>query len=173
MPDVIGLLGLVLALLGAPPAMPSNVVKPVPGHVLREFVPPVSPFGAGHRGADLAAGPGEDVRSVLPGLVTFSGRVAGQGWVTVRHSSDLETTYGDLDPRLVTAGDRVEAGQVLGRLGPGARHLDWGTRLDGVYVDPLSLLGQWEIHLVHDPTEHRWSRDPPSPCMLRSRSCPL
>lgn len=173
MPDVIGLLGLVLTLLGAPPAMPANIVRPVPGNVLREFVPPASPFGAGHRGADLAANPGEDVRSALPGLVTFSGRVAGRGWVTVRHSSDLETTYGDLDPRLVTAGDRVEAGQVLGRLGPMADHLDWGARLEGAYVDPLSLLGRWEIHLVHDYTEHHRSRAPPSPCMLRSRSCRL
>jgi murein DD-endopeptidase MepM/ murein hydrolase activator NlpD len=173
-PDVIGLLSLVLTLLSAPPAMPSSVVvKPVPGSVVRAFVPPATPFGAGHRGADLAAGPGEDIRSVLPGFVTFSGLVAGRGWVTVRHSSDLETTYGDLEPRLVTAGDRIEAGQILGRLAPTADHLDWGARLDGVYVDPLSLLGQWEVHLLPDQPDGYRSRDPPSPCMLRSRSCRL
>ncbi|MGH8883638.1 MAG: M23 family metallopeptidase [Egibacteraceae bacterium] len=172
-PDVIGLLGLVLALVGASPAMLSGAVRPVPGPVVREFVSPATPFGAGHRGADLAARPGEDVRSLLAGLVTFSGLVAGRGWVTVRHSEDLETTYGDLDPRLVAAGDRVEAGQALGRLAPTADHLDWGARLDGAYVDPLSLLGRWEIHLVPDQQDDHRSRGPPSPCMLRNRSCRL
>lgn len=146
---------------------------PVPGPVIRQFVPPPTPYGAGHRGVDLAAGAGQDVRSAMSGLVTFSGLVAGRGWVTIRHSNDLDSTYGNLDPRFVTAGDRVETGQVLGRIAPAANHLDWGTRLNGVYVDPLSLLGRWEIHLVADLPVDRRSRDPPLPCMLRSRSCCL
>lgn len=170
---MIGSLCLVVTLLGAPPAMPSSAVRPVPGPVVREFVPPANPFAAGHRGVDLAAKPGEDVRSALPGLVTFSGLVAGRGWVTVRHSANIETTYGSLDPRLVTAGDWVEAGHVLGRLATTADHLDWGARFDGGYVDPLSLLGRWEIHLVPDTPDDRRSRGPPAPCMLRSRSCRL
>lgn len=172
MPEMIGAFCL-LMLLGAPPAMPSNAVRPVPGSVIHEFAPPAIPFGAGHRGVDLAAAPGEDVRSVLPGLVTFSGLVAGKSWVTVRHSADLETTYGDLDPRLVAAGDRVESGRVLGRLAPTANHLDWGARLEGVYVDPLSLLEQWEIHLVPDAPDDRRSRASPPACMLLTRSCRL
>ena len=170
---MIGSLCVVLTLLGAPPAMPSRAVRPVPGPVVREFVAPANPFGAGHRGVDLAAGPGEDIRSALPGLVTFSGLVAGQGWVTVRHSADLETTYGNLDPRQVSAGDRVEAGDVLGWLAPTAGHLDWGARWDGAYMDPLSLLERWEIHLVRDAQDESRSRDPPPPCMLRSRLCRL
>jgi murein DD-endopeptidase MepM/ murein hydrolase activator NlpD len=172
-PDVIGQLYLVLALVSASSGMPSGVVRPVPGPVVHQFVPPATPYGAGHRGVDLEAGAGEDVHSALSGLVTFSGLVAGRGWVTIRHSNDLESTYGNLDPRFVTAGDRVEAGQVLGRLTSTANHLDWGVRLKGAYVDPLSLLGRWEIHLVADLRVGCRSRDPPLPCMLRSRSCRL
>jgi hypothetical protein len=71
------------------------------------------------------------------------------------------------------AGDLVEAGHVLGRLAHAANHLDWGARLNGSYVDPLSLLGRWEVHLVPDLPIDQRSRDPPSPCMLLSRSCRL
>jgi murein DD-endopeptidase MepM/ murein hydrolase activator NlpD len=143
--------------LGA--AAAPGVVAPVPGPVVRGFAAPDNPFAAGHRGVDLAAAPGEHVRAALPGLVTFAGLVAGKGWVTIRHTQGvgrtlagarLETTYGDLDPRLVVAGEQVEAGQVLGRLAATAGHLDWGARLDGRYIDPLGLLGRWEIHLVRD-----------------------
>ena len=124
-------------------------VPPVPGPVVRPFDQPER-YAPGHRGTDLAAVPGEEVRAALPGLVTFAGRVAGRGWVTVRHDAHLDTTYGDLDPRLVAAGDWVEAGQPLGRLAPAAGHLDWGARMDGAYIDPLTLLGRWEVYLVAD-----------------------
>ncbi|MGH3666181.1 MAG: peptidoglycan DD-metalloendopeptidase family protein, partial [Egibacteraceae bacterium] len=88
-------------------------------------------------------------RAALGGRVTFAGRVAGVGWVTVDHGGGLSTTYGPLTPRVVVAGDVVASGEVLGRLAEGATHLDWGARLDGDYVDPLGLLGPWEVHLVH------------------------
>jgi len=136
---------LLLALLTPAFAAP---VAPVPGAVVRPFDPPPTRFTAGHRGADLAAVPGEEVRAAMAGVVTFAGVVAGRGWVTVRHEGGLDTTYGDLDPRLVTAGTRVDAGQVLGRLAPTGTHLDWGARLDGEYVDPLALLRRWEVYLV-------------------------
>ncbi|HWB73049.1 MAG TPA: M23 family metallopeptidase, partial [Egibacteraceae bacterium] len=131
---------------GQPAAGPA--VPPVPGPPVRAFNPPASPFGAGHRGVDLAAGPGEVVRAAMDGLVAFSGEVAGRGWVTLRHGGDLETTYGVLEPRLVVAGQRVRAGDPLGVLAADADHLDWGARLVGAYIDPLSLLGRWRVHLV-------------------------
>lgn len=121
---------------------------PVPGRVLRAFTPPATPYGAGHRGVALAAAPGDAVRAALPGVVRFSGVVAGRGWVTVDHGGGLDTTYGDLQPRLAAAGDRVDAGQVLGWLAPHAGHLHWGARVRGSYIDPLGLFGRWEPHLT-------------------------
>jgi murein DD-endopeptidase MepM/ murein hydrolase activator NlpD len=121
---------------------------PVDGPVLRVFDPPATPYGAGHRGVDLAAEPGTPVRAALPGVVTFSGEVARRGWVTVAHGGGLDTTYGWIDPRSVTRGERVREGQVLGRLAGDAAHLDWGARIDGEYVDPLGLLGPWRATLV-------------------------
>jgi murein DD-endopeptidase MepM/ murein hydrolase activator NlpD len=128
------------ALLLTPPPATAGVVRPHDGPVVAPFDPPQSRYGPGHRGVDLAGRPGESVRAALPGTVTFAGPVAGVGWVTVRHSDGLDTTYGPLDPRRVEVGERVAAGQVLGVLAAGATHLDWGARRDGRYVDPLGLL---------------------------------
>lgn len=123
-------------------------VPPVPGAVVRTFDPPATRYGAGHRGVDLRARGGEPVSAALGGVVTFAGEVAGVGWVTVDHGAGLDTTYGPLDPRLVSAGSRVDAGAVLGALRADARWLDWGARRHGEYIDPLTLLGRWEVHLT-------------------------
>jgi murein DD-endopeptidase MepM/ murein hydrolase activator NlpD len=98
-------------------------------------------------------------------MVAFSGPVGGAGWVTLRHGGGLETTYGVLDPRSVRTGQRVRAGAVLGQLSPSAGHLDWGARLDGAYVDPLGLLGSWQIGLAPvdpRPSAGRGSRAAPA-----------
>jgi murein DD-endopeptidase MepM/ murein hydrolase activator NlpD len=128
---------------------PSGDVQwPVDGDVLRRFEAPATRFGAGHRGVDLAAEPGQEVRAALGGIVVFAGLVAGSGWVTVDHGNGLVTTYGVLGSWDVDPGVAVAAGERLGRLAPSATHLDWGARRDGAYIDPLSLFGRWRVRLV-------------------------
>ena len=124
------------------------LLPPVPGAVTRHFDPPPLPYAAGHRGVDLEAQPGEQVRAVLPGVVRFEGVVALVGWISVDHGGGLVTTYGPLDPRLVHAGQRVGAGQALGRIAEDGGHLNWGARLHGAYIDPLSLLEPWRPYLT-------------------------
>jgi murein DD-endopeptidase MepM/ murein hydrolase activator NlpD len=126
-------------------------IPPVLGPVLRGFEPPPHPYGPGHRGVALQAAPGEAVRAALPGRITFAGEVARVGWVTVGHGGGLDTTYGPLDPRLVVSGQSVDRGQVIGRLAAEGTHLHWGARLHRDYIDPLLLLGRWEVHLVAEP----------------------
>lgn len=134
-----------------PDAASSGAVRPVDGSVVRHFEEPAHPYGPGHRGVDLAAGPGTTVRAALPGVVTFAGQVALRGWVTVDHGGGLDTTYGVIDPRFVTAGQQVRTGQSLGEVAAGVEHLDWGARLHGTYIDPLRLLWRWRPHLVRLP----------------------
>ena len=125
-------------------------VRPVVGRVVKPFDPPATRYSAGHRGVDLRSRPGEPVVAALGGTVTFAGRVAGVAWVTVGHGGGLSTTYGPIDPRVVSVGEVVAPGEILGFVGEGATHLDWGARLDGEYIDPLSLLGRWEAYLTND-----------------------
>ncbi|MPZ72260.1 MAG: peptidoglycan DD-metalloendopeptidase family protein [Nitriliruptorales bacterium] len=148
-----GALAVVVFATGIPEAVgeaaPNAVaVRPVEGRVERQYRPPATRFGAGHRGVDLRARAGTPVRAALGGTVTFAGDVARVGWVTVNHGGALETTYGPISPQVVRAGDRVSTGRLLGFVAPGADHLDWGARLHGAYIDPLGLLGTWETYLT-------------------------
>jgi murein DD-endopeptidase MepM/ murein hydrolase activator NlpD len=113
--------------------------------VLRGFEPPATPWAAGHRGVDLRAGPGAEVRAAAPGDVDFAGLVAGTPVVVVRLSGGLRVTY---EPVRATAavGARVDAGARFGvTAGGGLPHcpgacLHWGLLRGDVYLDPLSLL---------------------------------
>ncbi|MER5641577.1 M23 family metallopeptidase [Kitasatospora sp. NPDC002227] len=132
-----------------------------PGGVLRRFDAPPVRWAAGHRGVDLAASPGETVRAAAPGVVSFSGVVAGRPVVTVTHpgSGDppLRTTYlpvaGSLPP-----GIEVAAGAAIGELAADdSGHctggcLHWGLLRGHRYLDPLALLGSGQARLL--PLDH-------------------
>jgi murein DD-endopeptidase MepM/ murein hydrolase activator NlpD len=118
---------------------------PVVGPVIRGFDPPSTPYGAGHRGIDIATAFGTPVRAPAPGVVTFAGHVAGALFVSVDHGGGLVSTYSWLSSVLVRKGDLVAAGAVLALSGAGhpgvsPPHLHFGVKRDGTYVDPLSLL---------------------------------
>ncbi|WP_097867051.1 murein hydrolase activator EnvC family protein [Streptomyces sp. rh34] len=116
--------------------------------VLRGWEPPAGPYGPGHRGVDLAAGPGARVLAVADGRVSFAGRVAGRGVVAIEvagsGSPPLRTTYEPVRA-LVEKGAITRAGQPVGVLEERPFHcaegcLHWGLRRGDVYLDPLSLL---------------------------------
>ena len=70
--------------------------------VLRPFRAPLSEYGAGHRGLDLAVAEGTSVVAVEAGVVTHAGDVAGRGTVSVAHAGGLSSTYEPLDPAVST-----------------------------------------------------------------------
>ncbi|MDT0491264.1 M23 family metallopeptidase [Streptomyces griseus] len=116
--------------------------------VLRGWEPPAGPYGPGHRGVDLAARPGDVVRAAATGRVSFAGRVAGRGVISVELAGSgappLRTTYEPVRA-LVRKGDLVVAGGPVGLLEAGPFHcaegcLHWGLRRAKSYLDPLSLL---------------------------------
>ncbi|MEV7115217.1 M23 family metallopeptidase [Streptomyces anulatus] len=116
--------------------------------VLRGWEPPTGPYGPGHRGVDLTAGPGARVLAATDGRVSFAGRVAGRGVVAIEvagsGSPPLRTTYEPVRA-LVEEGASTRAGQPVGVLEQGPFHcaegcLHWGLRRGDTYLDPLSLL---------------------------------
>lgn len=115
-----------------------------PPTVVHGFAPPPSPYAAGHRGVDLAAGAGSPVKAALAGQVLFTGTIAGKGVVVVGHG-ETRTTYEPVTP-LVEVGDRVERGAPIGVLRPGGHCLPgtclhWGWLRGDTYLDPLALVG--------------------------------
>lgn len=125
-------------------------VRPVDGGVVRPFVAPPSRYGAGHRGADLAAASGTPVRAANAGTVSFAGAVAGSLHVVVAHGGDLRTSYSFLARVDVRRGQQIARGQVVGLAGgtggdhgPGLLHL--GLRIGDAYVDPMRLFAPADL----------------------------
>lgn len=113
--------------------------------VARPFDGPPQPWLAGHRGADLAAAAGAEVRAPADGVVAFRGTVAGRQVLSIDHANGLRSTYEPVTSALA-AGTAVTRGQILGLLEPGhvcpaPTCLHWGARRGETYVDPVTLVG--------------------------------
>jgi murein DD-endopeptidase MepM/ murein hydrolase activator NlpD len=134
------------ALAPAPPGPAYGTYDwPVDGPVIRPFEPPESPYGAGHRGIDIAVPAGTAVRAAADGVVAFAGPVAGGRYVSIDHPDGVRTTYSWLSAISVRAGDPVGRGDSVGASGlghPGVdpAHFHFGARYAGTYLDPMLLL---------------------------------
>ncbi|GAA1175502.1 murein DD-endopeptidase MepM/ murein hydrolase activator NlpD [Kitasatospora gansuensis] len=127
-----------------------------PGGLLQRFDPPPERWAAGHRGVDLAASVGATVRAAAPGVVSFTGMVAGRPVVTVTHPASgnppLRTTYLPVTGSL-PVGTAVAGGEPIGVLATGVGHcatgcLHWGLLRGKRYLDPLALLGTGQARLL-------------------------
>jgi len=128
-----------------------------------------------HRGIDLAAGIGEPVRAVADGTVMFAGanvpgvprrsippdRIARYRWrqlgpggiyVCIEHAPErhVVTCYMHLDTFSVSEGEKVTAGQFIGRVGrTGVQlsppHLHFELRVDDRFVDPARCMSSLVI----------------------------
>ncbi len=105
---------------------------------------PVKKYNKHHNGVDLAAPKNSHVRAVKAGLVIFADAYAGFGkLVTIQHSDGYVSLYGHLNDILVNPGQKVAAGELLGRVGSTGLatgpHLHFEWRKDGQPVDPLKV----------------------------------
>lgn len=125
------------------------VMLPIPG------APITSPFGPRldpilgiikvHTGIDLGAGEGTPIRAAADGNVVTAGVVDGYGNCTViDHGNGLATLYGHQSQLLVTPGQQVHKGDIIGLVGhtgfATGPHLHFEVRVDGVPVDPIPYL---------------------------------
>lgn len=115
-----------------------------PPRIVAGYRAPANPFAAGHRGIDLAARVGQQVRAPSEGVVAFVGRVVDRGVVTVDLGGGLVSTLEPVEA-LVEPGARVQEGDVIATVSTGghtpAGALHFGVRWQGDYVNPLLLLG--------------------------------
>jgi len=117
---------------------------PPPHVITRPFIAPATPYGPGHRGADISADPGAEVLAPADGTVSFAGVVVDRPVISIRHADGLVSSMEPVVPAVAT-GDRVTAGQVIGTVADAPRRepdggILLGARLQGEYVDPALLL---------------------------------
>ena len=102
-------------------------------------------WGRLHAGIDLASGIGSPVRAAAAGVVRSSGSESGYGRaIRIEHADGTVTLYGHMSALLADVGDRVDAGELIGREGNTGRstgpHLHFEVRVNGTPVNPLPWL---------------------------------
>jgi murein DD-endopeptidase MepM/ murein hydrolase activator NlpD len=128
-----------IALAAPPPASPVRVAPPL-------YVPFTDGFGPRgarmHTGLDFPAPAGTPVLAARTGVVTVAEPIAGYGrTVALKHELGASTLYAHLSAILVRPGERVAAGQPIGRVGATGSatgpHLHFEVRVRGAAIDPL------------------------------------
>lgn len=98
-----------------------------------------------HKGMDIAGRQGEPVLAPREGIVAATGNYFFNGnTVLLDHGQGFVTMYCHLSEILVTVGQALATGEVLGHVGATGRvtgpHLHFGTYLNGTAVDPAIFL---------------------------------
>ncbi|WEK14529.1 MAG: M23 family metallopeptidase [Candidatus Microbacterium phytovorans] len=117
-----------------------------PVRVARPFDLAHNPYGAGHRGVDLAAASGTVVKAPTTGVIVFAGVVVDRGVVTIDRGDGYLVSLEPVSIAEVTPGASVTVGESLTTVARGGHTMEGevhvGIRLDGAYVDPTLLLGR-------------------------------
>tara|TARA_B110000093_G_C12964371_1_gene408901 strand:- start:742 stop:1650 length:909 start_codon:yes stop_codon:yes gene_type:complete len=110
-------------------------------------VDPINGKQAWHAGMDFAGRHGSDVIAVANGVVTYAGRRDGYGMmVELNHGNDVSTRYGHHDSLLVTPGQTVKRGDVIGYMGSSGRstgpHVHFEVLRKGKAINPAKFVNQ-------------------------------
>jgi murein DD-endopeptidase MepM/ murein hydrolase activator NlpD len=116
-----------------------------------------NPLGKGevfHQGIDMAAPIGTPVHAVAEGTVVKARKEKDYGNVVeINHHNGFHTLYAHNSKLLVKAGDRVQAGQQIAKVGSTGRstgsHLHFEIHRDGECVDPSPYLAEIDPRPFH------------------------
>lgn len=109
-------------------------------------------FGMDHHAIDIPAAQGSAIRAPADGtVVKVSMNGLGYSYIILAHAGDMQTIYGHISDAVVSEGDPVIFGQVIGHTGgqPGSLgagllttgpHLHFAVRVKGALVDPVQYL---------------------------------
>jgi len=134
-------------------------VKPPVQPVVVEtgFAPPASRWGVGHRGVDLSAAVGQEVKAIADGVVIYAADLARRPVISIKHGF-VRSTY---EPVIasVGVGQLVASGQKIGYLAAGHPSclktcLHFGVKTDDGYLHPLMVLGKYRYPVLRPV--HGW-----------------
>ena len=124
-------------------------IRPVPGPITSGFgyrTDPVTGATAFHAGLDFGAPCGTPIKAAGTGVILSAGfNSGGYGNMTlINHGNGLSTLYGHQSSIIVSAGQSVTQGQVIGYVGSTGKstgcHLHFEVRVGGNPVDPSGYL---------------------------------
>lgn len=107
---------------------------------------PVSGYNAMHRGVDFAAKTGTPIIAAGSGVVKLAGWKGSYGrYIRIRHNATYDTAYAHLSRIAggISAGARVQQGQVIGYVGSTGRstgpHLHYEILVNNRKVNPMTV----------------------------------
>ena len=127
---------------------------PVEGQVTGSFGERIDPFngeGAFHSGVDIGSSYGHPIVAPADGIVTLTETMCGYGkTIMISHGNGISTRYGHLSGFAVTAGQKVQRGDVIGYVGESGRstgpHLHYEVRINDTPVNPYKYLRMTIAH---------------------------
>jgi hypothetical protein len=127
----------------------AGFIWPVHGPESSGFGPRIHPVlgrAMFHTGIDLVAACGTPIHAAADGQVVYAAITPSWGRrVIIQHTPGLETGYAHMSRFLVTSGETVKQGDVIGLVGTTGWstgcHLHFDVIVDGQYVDPAPYLG--------------------------------
>ncbi|HHT92042.1 MAG TPA: peptidoglycan DD-metalloendopeptidase family protein [Clostridiaceae bacterium] len=98
-----------------------------------------------HNGIDIPAPGGSNIRAANSGTVIRATWDSGYGWyIIIDHGGGISTLYAHARELVAKAGDKVERGQVIAKVGTTGtstgNHLHFEVRVNGTPVNPLNYV---------------------------------
>lgn len=128
----------------------TGFIWPCPGYtrISSYFGPrpqPTPGASTNHKGVDLAAPYGTAILASASGVVTTSTYSSSAGnYIVIAHGNGMSTVYMHCSSLLVSAGETVEQGKVIAKVGSTGystgNHLHFGVIKNGSYVNPLNYV---------------------------------
>ena len=139
-----------LALQGNNPPSDATWLTPVSGYTITSAfgmrIHPVYGYQLMHNGIDMACPQGTPIYATRAGTVTMASYQAGGAgyYVSINHGDGFSSIYMHMTHYVVSAGQSVSAGQLIGYVGntgvSTGPHLHFGISYAGTYVNPLAYI---------------------------------
>lgn len=122
-------------------------IKPISGRISSEFgereiTSPV--MSADHKGIDIAANKGTDIKAAIEGQVIAADKNNDYGNFVKIKQEDILTVYAHCEKLKVSKGDNVKKGEVIATVGSTGKstgpHLHFEIRLDDRYINPRLII---------------------------------
>lgn len=134
-----------------PPSGDSKMVSPTGGKIritspYGDRIHPIDKVKKFHAGVDIAGANGSPMYAAMGGTIEFAGN-AGNGlgnYIVINHGNGLTTLYGHAHSVGVTKGQKVESGELIGKIGSTGNvtgpHIHFEVKKDGKLVNPAPYL---------------------------------
>ncbi len=123
-----------------------NIIMPASGRLSSRYGNRIDPVtkrrNSFHKGIDISAPAGTPVYAAENGVITEAGyKQSGYGnLIVIKHGNDMATYYGHLSKIITSKGDKVEKGDLIGKVGSTGKstgpHLHFEIRKGGQALNP-------------------------------------